>query len=46
MEGGEIFGAFFSKQVPFKEKVLILANIECCPKFAKYAPLYIANTCQ
>ena len=42
--GGEIFGALFSKKVPFfHKKVLFLANIACCPKFLEYA-LYAAET--
>ena len=36
--GSEIFGALFSKKCPFVyKKVPFLANIECCPKFLKYA---------
>ena len=34
----EIFGAPFSKKVPFfHKKVSFLANIEHCPKFLEYA---------
>ena len=35
---GEIFGALFSKKVPFfHKKMPFLANIERCPKFLEYA---------
>ena len=38
--GGEIFGASFSRKVPyFHEKVPFLANIERCPKFLEYVLL-------
>ena len=40
--GGEIFGAPFSKKVPFfHKKVPFLANIERSPKFLEYPLLYI-----
>ena len=44
--GWKIFGALFSKKVPFFIKESFLANIERCPKFLEYTLLYIVNTCQ